>query len=76
MKAQDTTNSVHAWEMLKALLKKIGWYDTMNYQPFSGSEFVEQYGGPLDENEKTWIASHVLQIQRQCDSYGVKFVWE
>jgi hypothetical protein len=65
------------WEQFKAFLKaEIGWYETYNYRPMTGQEFVDEYGEKMSAEFKAFMIENVQVVNRQCDNYAIYFTGE
>lgn len=65
------------WEQFKKYLKtEIGWYETYNYKPMTGAEFVTEYGEKMSAEFKTFMLDNVQIVNRQCDTYAIYFTGE
>jgi hypothetical protein len=65
------------WTQFKAYLRaEIGWYETYNYKPMTGAEFVAEYGSQMSEAFKAFMLENVQLVNRQCDQYAIFFTGE
>lgn len=65
------------WEQFKKFLKaEIGWYETYNYRPMTGAEFVAEHGAKMSPEFKAFMTENVQLVNRQCDNYAIFFTGE
>jgi hypothetical protein len=65
------------WTQFKAYLHaEIGWYETYNYRPMTGAEFVAEHGAQMSEAFKAFMIDNVQLVNRQCDQYAIFFTGE
>jgi hypothetical protein len=73
----ETPDYKAMWEQFQAfLLAEIGWYETYNYKPMTGVEFVTEYGDKMSPEFKKFMTDNVQIVNRQCDAYAIYFVGE